>query len=100
MDDKKTKPLPPAGGEPAATAGAATLAPDPDVTAVPKGPLVLQRGAKIRLGFRTGLVKSVRGGGKKPYEVMVRWDGEKYPQWITFRTLELDHERGRLTLIG
>ncbi|HVR74100.1 MAG TPA: hypothetical protein VMT52_07205 [Planctomycetota bacterium] len=100
MDDKKTRSLPPAGRAPAATAGAATLAPEPAAKTLPEGPLILKRGAKIRLGFRAGLVKSVRGGGTKPYEVMVHWDGEKYPQWITFRTLELDHERGRLTLIG
>jgi hypothetical protein len=99
MDDKKTKSLPPAGGETAATAGTATLAPEPAAETVPRGPLLLKRGARIRLGFRTGLVKSVRGGGRKPYEVMMQWDGEKYPQWINFRTLELDHERDRLTLI-
>lgn len=100
MDDKKTKKAPPAGGAPSATAEAATLAPEPAEKTVPKGPLLLVRGAKIRLGWRTGLIKSVRGGGTKPYEVMVHWDGEKYPQWITFRTLELDHEQGRLTLVA
>jgi hypothetical protein len=45
-------------------------------------------------------VQCVRGGWSKPYDVRVHWDHEKYPQWITFRTLELDHEHGKLRVLA
>ena len=72
----------------------ATVAP-----AAPPPPLALKRGSRIQLGFRKGTVDQPRGGGKKPYDVRVTWDGQKYPQFITFRTLELDYDKGRLKVL-
>jgi len=62
--------------------------------------LELRRGTKLELGYRRGTVQSVRGGWSKPYDVRVHWDHEKYPQWITFRTLELHHAQGKLKVLG
>jgi len=62
-------------------------------------PLELKKGMRIQIGYRRGTVESVRGGWSKPYDVRVRWDGEKYPQWILHRTLEADHESGKLKRI-
>src|SRR5438093_1100834 len=64
-----------------------------------KDPLVLQRGARIQLGYRQGTVDCVRGGWKKPYDVLVRWEGEKYPQWLLFTTLELEYRKGTLKVL-
>lgn len=64
-----------------------------------KPPLTLRRGTRIQSGWRKGRVDIVRGGWTKPYDVRVVWDGEKYPQWLIFRTLELDYERGDLKII-
>ena len=63
-------------------------------------PLVLAKGTRIQLGFRKGKVATVRGGWRKPYDVRVVWDGEKYPQWLLFTTLELDLARGDLKILG
>ena len=63
-------------------------------------PLVLKKGSRIQLGFRKGTVGTVRGSWKKPYDVRVVWEGEKYPQWLLFTTLELDRERGDLKILG
>jgi hypothetical protein len=75
-------------------------------TATPKGApsevdgqLVLERGSRIQLGYRQGTVGCVRGGWTKPYDVRVRWDGEKYPQWLIFTTLELDYKKGNLKVL-
>jgi hypothetical protein len=62
-------------------------------------PLVLKKGTRIRLGFRKGTVGTVRGSWKKPYDVKVLWEGEKYPQWLIFTTLELDRARGDLEIL-
>ena len=61
--------------------------------------LELRPGTKLELGYRRGTVQYVRGGWSKPYDVRVHWDHEKYPQWITFRTLELNHEQGTLKIL-
>ena len=78
-----------------ATAGAAGLCAE----TIASAPLALKRGARIQLGYRAGTVESVRGGWTKPYDVKVRWDSEKYPQWISHMTLELDHMHGKLKVI-
>ncbi|MBI4606919.1 MAG: hypothetical protein HY721_33570 [Planctomycetes bacterium] len=81
---------------PASEAASAATAP---AAAAKPGPLVLRRGSRIQLGYRTGTVDAVRGAWKKPYEVRVVWDGEKYPQYFVFRTLELEHEQGNLKVL-
>lgn len=62
----------------------------------PRPPMALKRGSKIQSGYRKGTVKVLRGGGPKPYDFLVRWDGEKYPQWLLYATAERDYERGEL----
>ena len=62
--------------------------------------LTLRRGMKLECGYRRGTVQYVRGSWDKPYDVRVHWDHEKCPQWITFRTLELNHEQGTLKVLG
>jgi hypothetical protein len=77
---------------PAAKPTAATETPAPARPA----PLALRRGTRIQLGYRAGRVDALRFAGKKPYEVRITWDGEKYPQIALYRTLELEHEKGAL----
>jgi hypothetical protein len=60
---------------------------------------VLRKGARIHLGYRKGTVDTIRGGWKKPYDIRVVWDGEKYPQWLLFTTVELDIARGDLKIL-
>jgi len=47
----------------------------------------LEPGARVRYGPDTGRVLEVRGGGEEPYEVEIRWDGKKYPEWHLYRSL-------------
>lgn len=88
-DEKKAAPAP----------AAAVAVPEAAPATPPPGPLKLKRGCSIQIGARQGTVDQIRGHGKKPYDVRVKWVGEKYPQFITFRTLELDHETGRLKVL-
>ena len=83
--------------QPQAEPAAATAEAEP--ASKPKPPLALRRGTRIQLGWKKGKVDIIRGGGKKPYDARVVWDGEKYPQWLIFRTLELDYERGDLKVL-
>jgi hypothetical protein len=85
--------------EPQTPTGPAAAATEPEPEAKPRPPLALKRGTRIQSGWRKGTVDTVRGGWTKPYDVRVVWDGEKYPQWLIFRTLELDHERGDLKVL-
>ncbi len=62
----------------------------------PPSELRLKPGVRIQLGARKGVVDQVRGTWKKPYDVRVRWDGEKYPVFVTYEILELDYAKGRL----
>ena len=59
----------------------------------------MRPGIRIQIGYRIGRVKTVRGGGKKPYDVMVAWEGEKYPQWLSYYAVERDYEDGRLNVL-
>jgi len=68
-------------------------------TPAPPQPLVLKKGTRIQLGYKKGTVDTVRGGWKKPYDIRVVWDGEKYPQWLLFTTVELDLARGDLKIL-
>ena len=80
----------------AATSDAEAAAAAP---AVPRKPFRLRRGTRIELGFRHGVVRDVRGGLKKPYDVLIKWDEEKYPVWVIYSTLERDYEAGSLTVL-
>ena len=62
-------------------------------------PLRLKRGIRIQLGHRTGKVAQLRGPGPNPYDVLVAWDEDKYPQWLVFVSLEREYERGDLKLL-
>ena len=68
-------------------------------TEAPKPPLQIRKGSRIRLGFRQGRVTTVRGGGEKPYDVLVSWDGEKYQQWLIYSQVERDYELGNLQVL-
>jgi hypothetical protein len=61
--------------------------------------LVLRAGSRIQLGWRKGLVEEVRGGWVRPYEVRLRWEGEKVPLYLVFTTLERDFRAGRLRVL-
>jgi hypothetical protein len=71
--------------------------PEPVAKALP--PFQLKRGTTIRIGYRQGRVENVRGRGAKPYDFMVRWDAEKYPQWLLYATAERDYQSGHLTVV-
>lgn len=58
--------------------------------------LTLRVGDRIRLDWRKGSVEDARGGRERPYEVRVRWDGAKVPEYIVFETLARAHRLGRL----
>jgi len=79
----------------------ATEAPSSPVQSAPdlKAPLSLAAGTRIQLDHRRGIVDWVRGNWVKPYDVRVRWDGEKQPEWHIFTTLERDYRQGRLKLL-
>ena len=62
-------------------------------------PLTLTAGARIRLGYRSGTVEQVRGRWAWPYDIRIRWDGEKHPQYIVFTSLARDYQAKRLTLL-
>jgi hypothetical protein len=83
---------------PAAPQGALDTATTP-LEPAKRPPLNLKRGTRIQLGPRKGTVKEVRGSWKKPYDLRVVWDGEKYPQYLIYQTLELDYEQGNLKVL-
>ena len=62
-------------------------------------PFTLQKGARIELGHRTGKVLMVRGSGTVPYDVQVRWEGSKRPEWLIYRSLAVRYERGELKIL-
>ena len=61
-------------------------------------PFDLKSGARISYGQKKGSVISVRGNGKAPYEVGIRWADEKHPQWMLFASLEMAYEQGTLAV--
>ena len=61
-------------------------------------PFDLKAGARISYGQKQGSVISVRGNGKAPYEVGIRWADEKHPQWMLFASLEMAYEQGTLAI--
>jgi hypothetical protein len=83
-----------AGGGGAADAGGGKPAKE-----APRGPLSIRRGSRIRLGRREGRIDTLRGGGPRPYDVLIRWDDEKYPQWLIYTQLEREHELGNLAVL-
>ena len=89
MDEKNPSPTPSAG----------TQAVEPNPVVVTPMDLKLKPGTRIQLGFRKGVVDQVRGSWKKPYDVRVRWDDEKYPVFVTYRGLELEFAKGRLKVL-
>lgn len=80
------------------TADPATLEAAPP-SAAPLAPFSLRRGTRLQLGARTGTVEAVRWSGSHPYDVKLRWDGEKYPQFLLHRTLEFSYTSGALKLL-
>lgn len=92
MDQTNNPQAPAAGAQVSDATNTATVAPTP-----PK-PLALRRGDRIKLCYRRGRVDQVRGSWKKPYDVRISWDGEKYPVYVLYSSLELEHARGRLAV--
>lgn len=68
-------------------------------TEAPRPPFELKVGARIEYGPRTGKVVAVRGHGPQPYEVHIRWDGVKYPEWHIYVTLGRLYEQGQLKIL-
>jgi len=61
-------------------------------------PFDLKAGVRISYGQKQGSIISVRGNGKAPYEVGIRWTDEKHPQWMLFASLEMAYEQGTLAV--
>lgn len=61
-------------------------------------PFALQAGAAVSYGQKKGRVIATRGNGAEPYEVSVRWTGEKHPVWALYRSLKLAYEQGDLLI--
>ena len=61
-------------------------------------PFELKTGARISYGLKKGAVLSIRGNGKIPYEVAIRWAEEKHPEWMLFQALKLAYEQGDLAV--
>ena len=61
-------------------------------------PFAIKAGARISYGQKKGSVISVRGNGKAPYEVGVRWAHDKHPEWMLFEMLKLAYEVGNLVI--
>lgn len=73
-----------------------------DATAPAEGeprPFALRSGTRLRLGPRRGTVTRLRGGTTEPYDVQIRWDGHKYPEWHIYRSLLYLHRQGRLEVL-
>jgi hypothetical protein len=66
------------------------------VLPTPVGPLVLRKGDRVRLGYRTGRVEDVRGNWVKPYDVRIRWEGDPRPEYVVYGSLALEYRKGRL----
>jgi hypothetical protein len=87
-------------------ADAAAPAPEKEAAETPapaapakRAPFALRHGARVELGPKKGKVKIVRGTGDVPYDVQIRWDGEKYPEWHVYRTLQLHFDAGRFKIL-
>jgi hypothetical protein len=65
----------------------------------PSGTFNLISGAKIEHGKRSGTVAKVRGNGPEPYEVQIRWEGEKYPEWHLFAALKQAWSQGEFCIV-
>ena len=65
---------------------------------IARPPFELKTGARISYGLKKGAVLSIRGNGKTPYEVGIRWAKEKHPEWILFQALKLAYEQGVLAV--
>ena len=61
-------------------------------------PFDLKAGARISYGQKQGKIISIRGNGKAPYEVGIRWDDEKHPEWMLFAALKLAYKQDALVV--
>lgn len=68
------------------------------VEEINRPPFELKTGARILYGLKKGTVLSIRGNGKIPYEVGIRWAEEKHPEWMLFQALKLAYEQGDLAV--
>jgi hypothetical protein len=44
-------------------------------------------------------VDAIRGDWIKPNDVRITWEGQKYPVWIQWTSLELDQAKGKLQVL-
>jgi len=65
----------------------------------PSGPFEIVPGARIEYGQRKGRVAEVRGNGAEPYDVEVRWEGAKYPEWFLFAALRQGWNEGEFRIV-
>lgn len=83
------------------TGGAEAAAPAASAGGNPSH-FLLKTGAEVAYGPRAGAVESVRGGSGQAdgaYEVMIRWRGEKYPEWYLYATLKRLHDQGEFKIL-
>ncbi len=82
--------------EAAGDAAAASEVADENTAAVvsERPPLVIKRGTRIQMGPRRGRIDQVRGD--PVYDVRVKWEGEKYPQFLLYQSLKRQYELGNL----
>jgi hypothetical protein len=66
----------------------------------PRPPFDLLPGAQVQYGPRRGTVVEVRGNGFVPYDVLIRWDGVKYPEWSIYETLKRLYEQGEFKVLA
>ena len=86
----------PPSGEPTEEGADEQAAVEPEEMTRP--PFDLKTGARISYGQKQGKVISIRGNGKAPYEVGIRWDDEKHPEWMLFAALKLAYKQGNLVI--
>ena len=65
----------------------------------PTGKFELISGAIVEYGQRKGKAVEVRGNGPEPYDVQIRWDGDKYPEWFLFAALRAAWAEGEFRVV-
>ena len=81
-----------------ATGTEENVATEEPVTTESRPPVELRKGSRIRLGHRIGQIDELRGGNP-PYDARIKWDDDKYFQYIVYGSLLREYELGNLSLL-
>ena len=68
-----------------------------------KPEFTLKTGAEVEYGPRKGVVESVRGGAAGAdnfYDVLIRWEDQKYPEWYLYVTLKKLYAQGEFDILN